>query len=346
MALDQSEYARLSAENSQQEWRRYENNFDLQVQPDFVEGRRLAPGALDFQPDIREQNYGAEGGRVPFAGQTAAGVVTRTGVAPGPGDRNAIVAENGQRLTAEQVAQVIEQRSRGQGLTAAQRQGVAETLIEQANLHGGQTFEERREFVARYIARMQQESNFNATIVSSANAIGLTQILPTTAEGVLRSPEGAAVQRYMAENNLNTTQCLNDPFCNLRLSVATEANMSRTAGFHGANPYVTGIAYYSGPGSAWSRGPAALASRMDPSDPRWLETISSGVRGGTWGDRVAGYTFLQYARSSDINQELGGTQLPLRTYLVDRGGPSQDLRFVYRAPASVGAGLTRVASAR
>ncbi len=86
---------------------------------------------------------------------------------------------------------------------------------------------------------------------------------------------------------------------------------------------------------------------MDPSDPRWLETISSGVRGGNWGDRVAGYTFLHYARSSDINEELGGRQLPLRTYLEDRGGGrNQYLRFVYRAPASVGAGLTQVASAR
>lgn len=103
---------------------------------------------------------------------------------------------------------------------------------------------------------IRQESVFNPRAVSSANAYGLMQLLPSTAR--------LTAKRYGVENTITTDALLNDPRLNIRLGTAY---MRDQVDKYGRIEYVA-AAYNAGPGRVvtWR---ATLPLQMD----EWAEAI-------------------------------------------------------------------------
>lgn len=110
------------------------------------------------------------------------------------------------------------------------------------------------------LAITRQESEFNPTARSSANAQGMMQLLPETARQVARKKD--------IPFNRNT---LNDPEDNIRLGTAYLGGIIR--GFDGS--YILGIASYNaGPANVrkWIRSNGHLPRNVDGA-VRWIESI-------------------------------------------------------------------------
>ena len=247
-------------------------------------------------------------------------------------DRRAIVGTDGSRFTSQDVAAVIEEDMRlrygpemNRYINPGQRQVMSEELLELANRNGGETLEERREYISRYLARVSQESRFQPSAVSSMGAQGLTQIMPATWQDLRGQGEWGQVEDYMRSRGLNSSSCRTDPSCHLYASVALETYQCRvymrtTTGECGT---FVPISYYSG--GTFSE-VMRESSRYPETDQRHLTTAYNGINRSN--PSVAGYFALSYANTDRYNRMLGGDGLPLRGYLMENpNARSQDRRW-------------------
>lgn len=257
-------------------------------------GTELHPQTGEAIGEISSEEIASRGAlHQALIASVGAGEQPRTVVASGTSA--GILAQDGRRLSAEQVAQVIANQ-RGSTLSSDQRQAVAQTLIEEANRRGG-SFEERQEFIASRLARIQMESNFDPTQTSPVGARGLAQLMPGTAIGLANTPAGRAV----IPEGWTVDRCLGDPVCNLRLSMVYDSQVTARHGEN--NPYLNTAYYLLGT----NRQLASLSeARQYTSDnPAWMQAV------GNAPPVVSNYVFGNYYYTDYYSRALGGSGLPL-----------------------------------
>ena len=144
------------------------------------------------------------------------------------------------------------------------------------------------------LAHMRQESNFRADVVSPAGAVGLMQVLPTTANA-------------MARVNGVSSANLFDPTSNIEHGQSFIETMRRSGATQGQLPKVI-AAYNAGPL------PVARWSYIAPSDPLlWIESIPY------WETR---YYVPAVFRNLWVYQGLAGAETPTLSALAQHRWPA------------------------
>lgn len=104
------------------------------------------------------------------------------------------------------------------------------------------------------LAHMRQESNFRPNVVSPAGAVGLMQVLPTTANAMARVNGVSSTNLFEPTSNIEHGQTFIET---MRRSVATQGQLPKVIAAYNAGPL-----------------PVARWSYMAPTDPLlWIESI-------------------------------------------------------------------------
>jgi soluble lytic murein transglycosylase len=144
------------------------------------------------------------------------------------------------------------------------------------------------------LAHMRQESNFRPDVVSPAGAVGLMQVLPTTANA-------------MARVNGVSSANLFDPMSNIEHGQSFIETMRRSGATQGQLPKVI-AAYNAGPL------PVARWSYMAPADPLlWIESIPY------WETR---YYVPAVFRNLWVYQGLANAEMPTLSALAQHRWPA------------------------
>jgi soluble lytic murein transglycosylase len=144
------------------------------------------------------------------------------------------------------------------------------------------------------LAHMRQESNFRANVVSPAGAVGLMQVLPTTANAMARRNGYDAGSVYDPTANIEYGQSFIEA---MRVSSATQGQLPKIIAAYNAGPL-----------------PVARWSYMAPADPLlWIESIPY------WETR---YYVPSVLRNLWVYQGLARAEMPTLSALAQHRWPA------------------------
>jgi soluble lytic murein transglycosylase len=145
------------------------------------------------------------------------------------------------------------------------------------------------------LAHMRQESNFRTDVVSPAGAVGLMQVLPTTANAMARRNGYDAGSLYDPTANIEYGQSFIEA---MRVSSATQGQLPKVIAAYNAGPLPVG---------RWS-------AYLSPTDPLlWIESIPY------WETR---YYVPAVLRNLWVYQGIAGAEMPTLDALVQHRWPA------------------------